>query len=441
MRVHRRLISLPEGSDAANPNDAATELQIERILHSETLRSSEALRRLFRYLADKTLDGQADQLKEYTVGIEGLGKPATYDPRQESIVRIQAARLRQKLSEYYHGEGKLDPIVVELPKGHFKLRFGTGADRAEPEIGGSAATGAVIAQNRSRFRMVIGILLLAVSAVAIYSTTELWRERRQTELFRAVWTPEIEALWSPFVSSDRGLIVAVHNPTFVSVPGFGVYRDGAANSWDELMQSPATASMRVLNKSEFHPLNFYTGTGEAGASLHLGTLLGPRAPHMTLIRISDLSWGQFADNNVIFVGPAAPFQERLQSLPVELQLMEDERQVWVLHKRPGEPPLPTLHPSDLSGTGEQFALVTTTPGPLGKGVVRAFESIGTSARLAAVQAFSDPSAARILLSKLRDRTGITPLYFQLLLKVSYKNGVATDLEYVLHRELSLKRPM
>jgi len=93
----------------------------------------------------------------------------------------------------------------------------------------------------------------------------------------------------------------------------------------------------------------------------------------------------------------------------------------------------------LSGTGEQFALVTTTPGPLGKGVVRAFESIGTSARLAAVQAFSDPAAARILLSKLRDRSGSVPLYFQLLLKVSYKNGVATDLEYVLHRELSLKK--
>lgn len=427
---------MTEDIDLTNPT--ANELQIERILHSETLRSSEALRRLLRYLADRTLDGEADQLKEYTVGVDGLGKPASYDPRQESVVRIQAARLRHKLSEYYHGEGQSDPIVVELPKGHFKLRFGPGADGAGPEIGGSSAIAPVVASNRWRFG-ITGILLLVASAVAIYSTTELWRERRQTALFRAAWTPEIEALWSPFVSSDRGLIVAVHNPTFVSVPGFGVYRDGAANSWDELMQSPATASMRVLNKSEFRPLNFYTGTGEAGASLHLGTLLGPRAPHMTLIRISDLSWEQFADNNVIFVGPAAPFQERLQALPVELQLMEDERQVWVLHERPGEPPLPTLRPSDLSGTGEQFALVTTTPGPLGKGVVRAFESIGTSARLAAVQAFSDPSAARILLSKLRDRSGVPPRYFQLLLKVSYKNGVATDLEYVLHRELSLKK--
>jgi hypothetical protein len=431
---------VPENIDLANSNEVAAELQIERILHSETLRSSEALRRLLRYLADKTLNGEADQLKEYTVGIDGLGKPASYDPRQESIVRIQVGRLRQKLSEYYHGEGKGDPIVVELPKGHFKLRFGPGAEPAEPEIERSASPTAALEPNRSRFGTAASILLLIAIALAIYSTTELWHERRQTALFRALWTPEIEALWSPFVSSDRGLIVAVHNPTFVSVPGFGVYRDGAANSWDELMQSPATASMRTLNKSEFHPLNFYTGTGEAGASLHLGTLLGSRAPHMSLIRISDLSWEQLADHNVIFVGPAAPFQERLQALPVELQLTEDERQVWVLHPRPGEPPLPTLYNSNLSGSGEQFALVTTAPGPLGKGVVRAFESIGTSARLAAVQAFCDPAAARILLSKLRNQSGTIPLYFQLLLKVRYKDGVATDLEYVLHRELSLKKP-
>ena len=429
-----------ESAQVAISTDEAAVLQIARILHSETLRSSEALRRLLRYLADKTLVGEADQLKEYTVGIEALGKPATYDPRQESIVRIQVGRLRQKLGDYYHGEGKHDPIVVELPKGRFKLRFGTGDERSEPEIGRPAAPAAAVVPNRSFSRVVIGILLLIASTAAIYSTTELWRERRQTMLFRAAWTPEIEALWSPFVSSDRGLIVAIHDPTFALVPGFGVYRDGAANNWDELMQSPATASMRLVTKqSEFRPVNLYTGTGEAAASLQLGTLLGPRAPHLTLIRISDLSWEQFADNNVIFVGPAAPFQERLEALPIELQLTADERGVRVLHPRPGEAPLPTLRQSNRSGTGEQFALVTTTPGPVGKGVVRAFESIGTSARLAAVQAFSDPSAARILFGKLRDRSGIIPRYFQLLLKVTYKDGVATESEYVLHRELSVKK--
>src|SRR5512135_3251878 len=95
--------------------------EVERILHSDLFRNSEGLRRLLRFLAEKTAAGEADQLKEYTIGVDGLGKPATYDTHHDAAVRIQAGRLRQKLAEYYHTEGKTDPLMIELPKGQFKL--------------------------------------------------------------------------------------------------------------------------------------------------------------------------------------------------------------------------------------------------------------------------------------------------------------------------------
>ena len=97
--------------------------QVERILQSDTFRSSGVLRRLFRFLADKAFCGEADQLKEYSIGIDAFGKPPTYDPRQDAIVRLQVGRLRQKLGEYYRTEGKDDPVVMELPKGRFKLSW------------------------------------------------------------------------------------------------------------------------------------------------------------------------------------------------------------------------------------------------------------------------------------------------------------------------------
>src|ERR1700684_1175575 len=97
--------------------------QVERILQSKVLRASEVLRHLFGYLAEKSLDGTADSLKEYTIGLDALGKPATFDPRQESVVRMHTARLRQKLAEYYRTEGVDDPIVVDMPKGCFKVTF------------------------------------------------------------------------------------------------------------------------------------------------------------------------------------------------------------------------------------------------------------------------------------------------------------------------------
>src|SRR4029077_5940513 len=90
-----------------------TQAQIDRLLHSDTFRNSDVLRRLLRFLADKTIAGEADQLKEYIIGIDALGKPPSYDPRQDSVVRIQVGRLRQKLAEYYRTEGKDDTLVVD----------------------------------------------------------------------------------------------------------------------------------------------------------------------------------------------------------------------------------------------------------------------------------------------------------------------------------------
>src|SRR5580693_4026368 len=106
-----------------SPGVEAAREQVNRILASDTLRASEVLRRLLRFLADKTFSGEADQLKEYSVGLDALGKPPTYDPRQDSVVRLQASRLRQKLDEYYRGEGGNDPLTIELPKGRFKISW------------------------------------------------------------------------------------------------------------------------------------------------------------------------------------------------------------------------------------------------------------------------------------------------------------------------------
>src|SRR6476661_2239165 len=97
--------------------------QVRRILQSRALRTSEVHRNLLNYLAEKSLSGEADGLKEYTVGLDVFAKPSSYDPRQESVVRMHMARLRQKLTEYYRTEGVEDPIVVDVPKGGFTMTF------------------------------------------------------------------------------------------------------------------------------------------------------------------------------------------------------------------------------------------------------------------------------------------------------------------------------
>ena len=71
---------------------------IQRIIASKAFKTSEVHRNLLNYLAEKSLAGEAHNLKEYTVGLDVFGKPASYDPRQESVVRMHVGRLRQKLA-------------------------------------------------------------------------------------------------------------------------------------------------------------------------------------------------------------------------------------------------------------------------------------------------------------------------------------------------------
>src|ERR1051326_8225473 len=109
--------------ESGGADTEAVRAQVERLLQSKTFATSEVHRRLLQYLAAKSISGEADRLKEYTIGLEAFGKPETYDPKQDSIVRFQIGRLRQKLSNYYHGEAVGDPLVISLPKGTFKLHF------------------------------------------------------------------------------------------------------------------------------------------------------------------------------------------------------------------------------------------------------------------------------------------------------------------------------
>ena len=97
--------------------------QLERILHSRTLQNSENLKAFLRFVVEKTLADEAVQLKEYTIATEVFGRRTDYDPRIDSVVRVQAGRLRTKLQEYYTAEGKNDQIVIDLPKGHYHPVF------------------------------------------------------------------------------------------------------------------------------------------------------------------------------------------------------------------------------------------------------------------------------------------------------------------------------
>src|ERR1700688_4463439 len=97
--------------------------QIDKLINSHSLRGSESLCKLLRYLAEHSLDHPGVALKEYQIATEVLGRSGGFDPQSDSTVRVQAGRLRVKLEEYYSREGPDDAVLVELPKGSYALTF------------------------------------------------------------------------------------------------------------------------------------------------------------------------------------------------------------------------------------------------------------------------------------------------------------------------------
>jgi serine/threonine-protein kinase len=122
----------PRATPEKDPGKAAKQ-QLERILASTTFRQVDRLKRFLSFIVAESLAGRGDQLKEYVIGVQVFDKDASFDPRADPIVRVQARRLRARLVRYYHEEGGPDGIVIELPKGGyapvFRSRDGNAAGR------------------------------------------------------------------------------------------------------------------------------------------------------------------------------------------------------------------------------------------------------------------------------------------------------------------------
>ena len=97
--------------------------QLEKVLAHALFVRSARMARFLRLAVERTLEGRTDELKEYLLGVEVFDRKASYDPRVDPIVRVEARRLRSKLQAYYEGDGRDDPIVFEFATGTYAPRI------------------------------------------------------------------------------------------------------------------------------------------------------------------------------------------------------------------------------------------------------------------------------------------------------------------------------
>jgi len=141
--------------------------QLVRILNSGPFHQSHRRQRFLEYLVNESLAGRGERLKAYNVALEVFERPETFDPTVDPLVRIEAARLREKLREYYGTEGQSDAIHIDLPKGTYAplIEFREGEQQVKS-----------VSKRRMRWQTTVPVLalILVLGALGAWLTRDLW---------------------------------------------------------------------------------------------------------------------------------------------------------------------------------------------------------------------------------------------------------------------------
>jgi len=104
-------------------DEQLVEHQLLKILDSQYFKSAHQIQKFLAYVVRKTIAGQQQKLKQYTIAVEGLELPTNFDSDNNPLIRIIAGRVREKLKKYYDKEGENDPLVISVPKGSYIPSF------------------------------------------------------------------------------------------------------------------------------------------------------------------------------------------------------------------------------------------------------------------------------------------------------------------------------
>ena len=166
----------------AQPSAEDVRRQLARLLASDGFANADRMSRFLRYVVERTLAGESDRLKEYAIGVDVFDRNGAYDPRIDSIVRVEAARLRSKVDEYLQPDRVGDPIVIRLRRGSYIPAFEERpvAPPAESRIPERAAAAA---PTRPRWPLTLGLI------AAVSSSWLRWAgaRRRGRQPARRLW--------------------------------------------------------------------------------------------------------------------------------------------------------------------------------------------------------------------------------------------------------------
>lgn len=455
------------------PAQEQSQHQMERILQSAAFRNSHMLQQLLQFLVAQAYGPQAEMLKEYTIGVEAFSRPQDFDPKTDPIVRVQTHRLRQKLKEYYDSEGKHDPILIEIPKGHYLPTFAAVTNgnhsfrqSVSAEMSPIAANGApsplpnsephapAQAGERSRNGSTGQRAVMAVAGAVVF-VMGLWLGGRlhpfsvgadaassSSELKFNPAADPVKAFWAGLLGKDTSPIIAhadavflldSHNDLFSFPHGASDYRGAPVDP--HLAQQFAADPALVAKAGKLYYEDVYLGSGDLDAVGNLSNLFGQMGLKPVIEPGKDLTPDDLKQHNVILVGSS--FQSyavsQFNSVGDFTFVNPDPRlggwrgTIVNAHPRPGEQSVYHTERDPITGVVKSdHALITIQPGVVPGRYIADFGGLDTTGCAGAAM-FATSAVGIEELKKALEVQGIRgvdggPPLFQALLNVRLEKG-------------------
>lgn len=426
---------------AASADIETIRLQADRILASGVLGRSRFYRALLEYLVASAEHDHAP--KEIEIAAEVFNRGEEFDPSQDSMVRVYAHNLRQKLQQYYASEGSDEAEQLSIPKGEYRLALTvrdpeTGLKHVERAPGGRF-------DRRSALR-IVGALTLGV---VIGIGAERMTEDRPSPVESAYADIAATPIWEPLFDDDLPIVVVVGDYyIFGELDAQGdvdrLVREFEINSsrdLDELFMLEPELSSRYLDLDLT-----YLPSSAAYAMREIFRVLYTSDKPVRIVAMSELDALDIRDNHVVYVGYVSGLDKLLEFVFAASELTVGRTYDELVNTVTGE----TYYSEAGLPSGQvnyrDYGLLSTFPGPNGNHFV-IVAGTRDEGLMQTAQAISEPASVKSSLEAVTGPDGDVPPAFELLYEVAgfdrtnldatIVHSAALDYETIWERELVL----
>ena len=192
--------------------------ELDRVLASNLFARSDQLRSFLRYVCTMEMNGRAAELNEYLVGVEALGRPASYSPVDDSTVRSRAWELRQRLLKLYSEERAESSLRIDLPRGGYSPRYLVRDPQAATVAAISLASPEVIPvrmpQKRAKTPTLVVAFTSLITGMILTAAIFLLLPKRNRP---RPLDPMLRKTWGPLLSTNAEDLLVLSNGYYLLI--------------------------------------------------------------------------------------------------------------------------------------------------------------------------------------------------------------------------------